>query len=172
MKMTKKYQEIVLMYHFNPINDCRLFENMETQYIYRHEDRRNKKKGMYQYIYLYTQEYCKLKKKQSNEVYKRIKLTKNCINNEQGVKKNKKGEYNICEGVTSIGYNCFNGCSSLTSVQLPSTLISIGDIAFWFTNISTITIPEGVTKFECRVPEFIKNMLKKKGIECPNSYQD
>ena len=35
------------------------------------------------------------------------------------------------EGVTSIGKECFNGCSSLTNVQLPSSLLSIGDYAFY-----------------------------------------
>ena len=34
------------------------------------------------------------------------------------------------EGVTSIGGFCFSDCSSLTNIQLPSSLISIGDGAF------------------------------------------
>ena len=44
----------------------------------------------------------------------------------------------------------------MTSIQLPSSLISIGECAFRNTNISTITIPEGVTSirnscfYECR----------------------
>ena len=32
--------------------------------------------------------------------------------------------------MTSIGNRCFYECSSLTSVQLPSTLLCIGDYAF------------------------------------------
>ena len=47
--------------------------------------------------------------------------------------------------MTSIGEQCFYECSSLTSVELPSSLINIGESAFYYTNISTITIPEGVT---------------------------
>ena len=34
MKTTKKYHDLVSMYHFNPIDDCSLFENMESQYFY------------------------------------------------------------------------------------------------------------------------------------------
>ena len=78
----------------------------------------------------------------------------------------------IPEGVTSIGGWCFCGCSSMSEAKLPSTLVSIGGSAFEDTNISTIIIPEGVTKYECTVPLFIKNVLKKKGIECPNYYLD
>ena len=39
----------------------------------------------------------------------------------------------------------FKGCSSLTSVVLPKVMKSIGYGAFSHTNISSITIPEGVT---------------------------
>ena len=54
------------------------------------------------------------------------------------------GNYVVPEGVTSIGKECFNGCSSLTNIELPSSLINIGYNSFSETNISTITIPEGV----------------------------
>ena len=47
--------------------------------------------------------------------------------------------------MTSIGDYCFSYNESLTSIQLPSSLISIGYFAFRYTNISTITIPDGVT---------------------------
>ena len=30
MKVCKKYKQLVSLYHFNPINDFELFENMET----------------------------------------------------------------------------------------------------------------------------------------------
>ena len=90
MKVCKKFNKIVKIYHFNPISDCSLFENMETQYLYNIYDEKR-------------------------------------------------------EGVASIGYECFYECSSLTNIELPSTLMSIGEKAFSNTNISTITIPEGVT---------------------------
>ena len=54
--------------------------------------------------------------------------------------------YTIPEGVTSIGEEAFYGCSSLTSVFLPSTLSSIGYDAFdRCSSLTSITIPEGVT---------------------------
>ena len=34
MKVAKRYHDLVEMYLFNPIQDYRLFENMETQHIY------------------------------------------------------------------------------------------------------------------------------------------
>ena len=49
MKVSKKYKELVQMYHFNPISDCSLFENMETQYLNNPNEQRIR--GMYQYVY-------------------------------------------------------------------------------------------------------------------------
>lgn len=54
----------------------------------------------------------------------------------------------IPEGVESICYNAFNGCTGITSVTLPSTLKSIGGNAFAYTTIETVNIPESVTEIE------------------------
>ena len=74
--------------------------------------------------------------------------------------------------MTSIGYCCFSGCSSLTNIQLPSSLLNIEEKAFYETNIKSVNIPKGVTKFKCKVPEFIKNILESKEIKCPSSNHD
>ena len=140
MKVAKRYRDLVLMYHFNPIRECELFENMETQYMYNENDIR--KKGMHQYVYLYQVDYEVFKKRKENEIFKRVEW------NSKGYSWSgeyplpiEKGNCIIPEGVTSIGNYCFDGCSSLTSIELPSSLISIGEHAFSETNISTITIP-------------------------------
>ena len=54
----------------------------------------------------------------------------------------------IPEGIESICYNAFYGCTGITSVTLPSTLKSIGGNAFAYTNIETVTIPSSVTEIE------------------------
>ena len=45
MKATKKYKQLSKLYHFNPISDTSLFENIETQYLYNKYD--EKKEGMH-----------------------------------------------------------------------------------------------------------------------------
>ena len=48
----------------------------------------------------------------------------------------------IENGVTSIGYNAFQGCSSLTKVTLPESLTAINNSAFYkCTSLETIALP-------------------------------
>ena len=48
--------------------------------------------------------------------------------------------------VTSIGYSAFCGCTSLTSITIPSSVTSIGSSAFsGCTGLTSITIPSSVT---------------------------
>ena len=51
MKVNKKYQQLVKMYKFNPIGDCRLFKNMETQHFYEYRDIFYRNRDMFMYIY-------------------------------------------------------------------------------------------------------------------------
>lgn len=46
----------------------------------------------------------------------------------------------IEEGITTIGYGCFSGCTNLKTVKLPSTLTSIGESAFANTSIEGETL--------------------------------
>ena len=121
MKISKRYHDLAQMYHFNPISDCSLFENMETQHLYQSTDKW--RKGMIQYVYWYDVDYEEYKNKAEVTVFKRIVLNKQSL-------KVINGKCIISEGVTSIGNGWFSGCMSLTSVQLPSTLLKIGDEAF------------------------------------------
>ena len=55
------------------------------------------------------------------------------------------GDVVIPDGVTSIGYGAFDGCTSLTSITLPDSVTSIGTRAFAeCSNLSSINIPNGV----------------------------
>ena len=47
--------------------------------------------------------------------------------------------------VTSIGRGAFSDCTSLTSVKIPDSVTSIGDVAFYGCSFTSITIPGSVT---------------------------
>ena len=47
--------------------------------------------------------------------------------------------------VTTIGYSAFSGCYSLTSIELPDSLTTIVNGAFYNCSLTSIVIPEGVT---------------------------
>ncbi|MBQ3042116.1 MAG: leucine-rich repeat protein, partial [Clostridia bacterium] len=52
----------------------------------------------------------------------------------------------IKEGTTCIANYAFDGCSSLTSITIPDSVMSIGDSAFYnCSSLTSITIPDGVT---------------------------
>lgn len=52
----------------------------------------------------------------------------------------------IEEGVTSIGDGAFRGIGSLSKVELPGTIATIGDYAFQFVSLKSIDIPSSVTE--------------------------
>ena len=51
--------------------------------------------------------------------------------------------------VTTIGQNAFNGCTNLTSVTIPEGVTSIGEYAFYYCkNLTSVTIPNSVTSID------------------------
>ena len=78
MKVAKRYHDLVQMYHFNPIQDTVLFENMETQHFYRRSEcyYPRKKEGMTQYIFWYNVNADDIKYAPDDETYKRVEERK------------------------------------------------------------------------------------------------
>lgn len=51
IRVCKKYNELLLMYKYNPISNCDLFPNIETQHFYNYSDIFYRKRNMYRYVY-------------------------------------------------------------------------------------------------------------------------
>ena len=93
----------------------------------------------------------------------------------------RRSEFTIPDGVTSIGDYAFYYCDNLTSITIPDGVTSIGDYAFYYCdNLTSITIPDGVTligdyAFEaCRnltavtIPDGVTSIGKGTFRYCPN----
>lgn len=52
----------------------------------------------------------------------------------------------VAEGITYIGTYAFSALTSAESVSLPNSLKSIGDDAFFYIGVSSLTIPDNVTE--------------------------
>ena len=112
MKVCKKFNQLTQMYHYNLIDECELFINMQSQYFYSGGNRRPTRKGMKHYVYWYTVEYPTFCRRKTNEVFKRVILNnKKCEKREYPLQI-LRGKCIVPEGVTSIGDSCFYGCKS------------------------------------------------------------
>ena len=70
----------------------------------------------------------------------RAKIISNTYNNGKGV-------ITFDGVVTTIGESAFDGCNSLTSVNIPDSVTTIGDFAFRYCDsLTSVTIPDSVTK--------------------------
>ncbi len=56
----------------------------------------------------------------------------------------------IPEGVTAIADNAFRNCMMLSSLRIPSTLLSLGKLSFSGSGIRAISVAEGNPKFDSR----------------------
>ena len=83
---------------------------------------------------------------------------------------NLQGEVIVPEGVTAIGASAFEGRRSMTGVQLPSTLESIGRLAFWQTGITKIVIPAGVKEIGDQA--FAYSSVQSAELNCKDAFID
>ena len=61
----------------------------------------------------------------------------------------KDKNYTIIDGVTSIDWEAFSGCTNLTSITIPNSVTEIGYDAFsGCANLTSITIPDSVTSID------------------------
>ena len=76
-------------------------------------------------------------------------------------------EYNVPDGVTTIGRYAFNGCSAITNIAIPDSVTSIDAGAFFnCSSITSITIPNSVTSIS---PSTFCNCTSLTSVTIPDS---
>ncbi|EDR23667.1 hypothetical protein EDI_089870 [Entamoeba dispar SAW760] len=133
----KRFQRNMERFHFNPIplNEYsrRFFPNIETFHIYNKNDKTFDDGRIFKTIIWYTVDYSTyLFEKEQGNICKNIEYTQ--------YDRNKYGNI-IPPEVKSLGYECFYECDSLKSVNIPTTITSLGNYCFSNVSIYSDNIP-------------------------------
>lgn len=125
MKVCKRYKRIVLMYRYNPISDCRLFRNIQTQHFYQYRDVFYRNRGMFMYVYWVNK--CII-----NDYLKLIDCSKCTFKN---AKLNKMIKYACEMGDIVNVINCFPNCdliNTLLPLRTAVVVFEYSDVHFGF----------------------------------------
>ncbi|KAL7714866.1 hypothetical protein QTN25_007591 [Entamoeba marina] len=158
--VSKKYNNLLEKFRYNPHKSLRLFPNIETQVLYTKNEKR--KEGMYQYIYSYQMnlsDYYRCDK--TNSVFKKVSLEKVDVENyffsdgntasvSNDLNHNKKFDPVMATNciippyVNSLGMNCLNSRSLLNKVELPTSITSLGNYCFKKSGLEAVQLPTSV----------------------------
>ncbi|BFU22466.1 leucine rich repeat protein bspa family [Entamoeba histolytica] len=203
----KRFQGNMERFHFNPIplnqHSRRLFPNIETFHIYNKKDEVFKDGRIIKQIIWYKVNYSRyLEEKEEGNICKNIEYTKedrikygntipievNSLGNEcfsfysiltpiniPNIIKMRHSfdrcstltTVNIPTSVTQIGDRCFSKCTSLQSINIPTSVIEIGNKCFFECySLTSIAIPTNVSKIGDRCFYGCKSLTS---IEIPTS---
>ncbi|EDR24509.1 hypothetical protein, conserved [Entamoeba dispar SAW760] len=170
----KRFQGNMERFHFNPIplNEYsrKLFPNIETFHIYNEDDEIFNDGKIFKKVIWYAISYSLyLKEKEAWNECKNIEYTKldreeygNIIPHEVKSLGNECFKHctslksiDIPTTISEIGYGCFRGCSSLTSVNIPTSVSKIGHYCFSeCSSLTSFTIPTTISiigyRFFCK----------------------
>ncbi|EDR26382.1 hypothetical protein, conserved [Entamoeba dispar SAW760] len=137
----KRFQGNMERFHFNPIplneHSRKLFPNIETFHIYSKNDEIFNDGKIFKKVMWCTVDYSTyLKEKEQGNSCKNIEYTYK--------DRNKYGNI-IPQEVKSLGNECFYECSSLTSINIPSSISKLGDLCFRKCSLTTINVPTTVS---------------------------
>lgn len=158
--VSKNGQEAFKMLKKNPIplteRNRHLFPNIETQVLFSPDDKVFTD-GIQNHVYGYPVDYdfFLLHKDDRNATFPYVIFTqKNRKNHTQPY--SDLVNYDIPEGVTSLGRACFEQCWNLETINLPESVTSLDRACFaQCQSLETINLPEGITSlgracfFEC-----------------------
>ncbi|BFU26445.1 hypothetical protein EHI_154590 [Entamoeba histolytica HM-1:IMSS] len=124
----KRFEGNMERFHFNPIPlnqySRKLFPNIETFHIYNEKDEIFKDGKIFKYVIWYKVNYSRYLK-EKNEMNELHSFGNECFSGCSSLK-----SINIPTSVIEIGFGCFEGCLSLTSINIPTSVITIGNWCF------------------------------------------